>query len=217
MARLPAHHPPEDLLLAYAQGTCSEGESLLMAAHLTLCPTCRAEVGALEAVGGQLLAEEEAAAMPEGLLEATLSRLDQPTRAPVPVPPPDLAGLERVPRPILARIPAGARWRRILPGVEVIDLGVRQGTEEVRLARLAPGFTLPHHTHEGLERTLVFDGIFADDTLRLEDGDVGVRDDTVRHTQRVIGPTPCVCLVVNDAPLVPLTWLGRFARRLGLA
>ena len=38
----PQHHVDEDVLLAYAAGSLPEAASLVAAAHLTLCPHCRA-------------------------------------------------------------------------------------------------------------------------------------------------------------------------------
>ena len=43
-----AHHPEEDLLLAYAAGGTDAAISLILATHLTFCPECRAGV----ALGG---------------------------------------------------------------------------------------------------------------------------------------------------------------------
>ncbi|WP_332308091.1 zf-HC2 domain-containing protein, partial [Elstera litoralis] len=52
---MPHFHPPESLLIDYAAGTLPEAISLLVATHLTYCPTCRKEMAALEAVGGAML------------------------------------------------------------------------------------------------------------------------------------------------------------------
>ncbi|MBA3326136.1 MAG: zf-HC2 domain-containing protein [Rhodobacteraceae bacterium] len=51
-----AHATPE-LLTAYADGSLSEGLSLLVASHLTFCPACRRRVARLEALGGALLCD----------------------------------------------------------------------------------------------------------------------------------------------------------------
>ena len=52
---LPSNHVSDDLLAAYAAGTLSEAESLLVATHAALCPTCRAAISEFEAVGASLL------------------------------------------------------------------------------------------------------------------------------------------------------------------
>ena len=50
-----SHHPEPALLLDYATGTLADPFALIVATHMALCPACRREVAALEAVGGALL------------------------------------------------------------------------------------------------------------------------------------------------------------------
>ena len=73
---MPTHHLSDELLFAYAAGTCTEAESLLVASHLTLCPLCRHRLEEMEAVGGALL--EEAEPEPVGdMLADIFARIDR--------------------------------------------------------------------------------------------------------------------------------------------
>ncbi len=79
--RIPQHHVPDDVLIAYASGSLSASQSLLVATHLTLCPLCRARVEQAEAVGAALMMAavgDEAAAV-----GASLTGTPGPAAAPV--------------------------------------------------------------------------------------------------------------------------------------
>ena len=49
------HHPQDDLLLSYADGSLSESWSLAIASHLSVCSECRKTLEITETVGGILL------------------------------------------------------------------------------------------------------------------------------------------------------------------
>jgi putative transcriptional regulator len=196
------HHPPAAWLVDHANRTAPDGVSLLVAAHADLCGSCADEIGALVELGGQLLADAEPVA--GGDVDALLASLD---RAPIdpPRPPPD---------PILPPVVAAAAgpwaslpWKMLVPGVSVVPLAVA-GAATARLTRFRPGFRPPLHTHSGLERTLVLQGGFTDDGGDFRRGDLSVRGAGAHH-QVFHTDGPCVCLFVNDGPLVPLTWFGK--------
>src|SRR3954469_11257718 len=101
----PAHHLPDEALLEYVSGTSTHATALATACHLALCPVCAARAASQEAVAGALLASGPAAALPAGMLDRVLARLDDAPApggddpAPPPVAP-ELAGLG-LPRPLL--------------------------------------------------------------------------------------------------------------------
>ena len=68
---LPNSHPSDALLMAYAAGSLDEGQSLVVATHLQLCPSCRHRLQLMEAVGGVLL---EDFLKPMGLSQNELAR-----------------------------------------------------------------------------------------------------------------------------------------------
>ena len=70
-------HPSDESLLRYAAGSLSAGPSLVVAAHLELCPLCRAQVAKFERLGGAFLADTARAPMRADALGRALEKLDQ--------------------------------------------------------------------------------------------------------------------------------------------
>ena len=212
MARLPTHHPGEDLLLEYASGTQREPVALLIATHLALCPACRERTRSLEAVGGMFLEQLAPEPVARNSFANLLARLDEPERAaqPRPAAPGEHDG-SALPQPLrdyvggsLARL----RWRRLGPIAETRLLRHFPGYT-TRLVWLRAGTGAPAHTHEGIELTLVLQGGFTDPSGHYLRGDVERADSAVDHRPVADSDGDCLCLAVVDAP-VRLT--GRFGR-----
>ena len=221
---VPTHHPGDTLLIDYAGGALDEAMSLAVATHLALCPGCRLNVAEMEAVGGALLEEIEPEPVAPASLEAVLARLDEHPplpRAPVHPPqrrPAGSAAVPLIPEPLrryvgddLSRLP----WTRLMRGMDCCEIplssprpGPSGGGARARLMRLGSGVGPPHHTHRGVELTLVLDGGFTDDLGQFGRGDLSVADGSIRH-RPVADEEGCLCLAVTTAPL-------RFTGALGL-
>lgn len=195
----PAHHPSEELLLDHAAGALAEAPALLVATHLALCPRCRAETAALEALGADFLESAPAEPVAESLLERTLACLDG--REPPPAAP---AGPVWPPRPLRDYLPGGLDalpWRRRMSGVWSCSVpGVGRGGK-VEMLRIAPGRAVPPHTHRGSELTLVLEGGYTDELGSFARGDVCVADESVRHRPQADQGPDCICLTVVDGVL----------------
>ncbi|WP_413207450.1 ChrR family anti-sigma-E factor [Rhodospirillum sp. A1_3_36] len=218
-AILPMHHLEPEVLAAYASGTLGEGISLLVAAHLTFCPICRAAVADLERVGGALLDALEPDSLNKDALDRLLARLDEPEEVspspPPPVPPKGGGGeLAALPAPIRAYLSLSDEsgplpWKRLAPGVRHIRLMPR-GAEgsNARLFKVAAHTPLPTHGHKGSEWTLVLTGSFTDDSQRFARGDVAEATQDTIHAP-LTGAEGCICLIITDAPLRYTSLLGR--------
>jgi putative transcriptional regulator len=201
---IPVHHLPPELLLATSAGRTDEATALVAAVHLTLCPTCRADLARLDAVGGALLeaAPAEATKVPDALWAKLDAAVPEPT-PPAPAP----SGKVLLPRPLVRylgvadvdRLP----WKRILPGADELHLPLDRNGTPVRMTRTRGGFVLPRHTHEGTEMTLVLAGGFTDGGEHFARGDLSVCGPSVTHTIHFDPGDPCVALVVNEGHLVP--------------
>lgn len=210
---------PDEMLLAYATGALNEPLSLVVASHIALDPSSRADVEAYETVGGALIEELEPASLRDDALERTLARLDVLEAEPgaerqscSPVKPQPKDGLV-LPSPLRDYVGSDIDtlpWKPVIRGVEEVELkvGAGEGTR-TRLMRIAPGAGAPRHTHGGMEVTLVLDGAYRDASGTYRRGDVQVADDAVEHQPVAEGERTCLCLVVSEAPIRLTGFFGR--------
>jgi putative transcriptional regulator len=207
-------HPTHSMLAAYAAGSATDGVSLLVAAHLTYCPACRARVAAFEALGASMLAATPETMAPPAL-DACLARLDAPEAPRARRAPPAPGGLA-LPRPVadLLGAPfAEIRWRFLMPGVAEHLLPVGAEGERVSLLRVRPGAGVPAHTHTGEEATLVLGGALCDRDRLFGVGDVAVATAQDDHHPTAGEGGDCVCLAVIGGGV---RFTGAFARALNI-
>ena len=173
-------HPTKEHLCGYATGALSDGMSLLVAAHMTYCPDCRAQVERLESLGGALIAEDEAVGeIRPPSVDAALAALDAPA------PGDEVINDPGTPLPMPVRRVVGARlddldWKFRLPGLSECDLDGFED-EHVSLLRVKPGTGIFHHTHEGEEATLILSGEMQDGDKVYRRGDVALADQGRPH------------------------------------
>ena len=190
------HHISDELLDSYVTGSLAQPFAVVVAAHLSLCDTCRARAEAAEMLGGALLDGIAPAALAEGAGARLLTALDQ---APPPPPPPRPSGI--FPAPVMQALGGlPPKWSMLGGGIRQQILSADK-TGSLRLLYIPPGRAVPEHSHGGLELTLVLQGSFSDSEGRFGPGDVETAHDDIDH-QPVAGPEcPCICLAATDAPL----------------
>lgn len=200
------HHLTDDFLMGYAAGVMPEAFSLVAASHVSLCDTCRARLGAFEAVGGAVL--EAGVGEILGGVEACLARKV------VSAVPSRRNGV--LPGPLVDYVGGGVeavKWRPL-------GMGVRQAilpTSPVASARLLyipAGVAVPDHGHRGMELTLVLQGAFRDATDRFGVGDVEIAGPELEHVPVAEAGPDCVCLAATDARLRFKDWIPRMLQPL---
>ncbi|MDY6923678.1 MAG: ChrR family anti-sigma-E factor [Pseudomonadota bacterium] len=197
--------PSEDRLLAYAAGTLSPPESVVVATHLALRPENARWVGRLQAVGGEVLDTLEPAPVADDLLARTLARLSAPEDS---VPPEPANDMTELPEP-LRRYALGP-WRWIGPDMHMRDVHApRDGDCRVILLRIGSGRTTPVHTHDGVELTCVISGAYETDEARFGPGDFEEANGEVHHRPRTVSAEPCLCVVALDGQIRLDGWIGR--------
>ena len=201
---MPHHHPSEEMLLSYAAGSMNEPLALLVATHLALCPQCRHQVAAYEALGGEELEDQAPALLSSDSLVRVLDRLDAPEAPAEAMPPwPASNGDLRLPRPLRDYV-AGSLdsldWHQ-RGGIAEASLLPERDSFKTRLMRIRPKTAIPEHSHHGSEYTLVLTGGFSDHTGHFVRGDVAIADPAVQHKPIADPGEDCVCLAVTDAPL----------------
>ena len=197
-----AHHPRQELLIAYAAGTSDEAVSLLVATHLALCPECRREVAKVERVGGALLDDLAPVSMSDSALANTMARLNG-----VEAKPEVCAGAPannfKAPEPLRTWIGGDldrVRWIPVTRGLAYRPILRRNGTT-AQLVRSKPGHGISLHTHKGEEYSLVLTGGYTDPTGHYLRGDVQTATPDLLHHPITDDGEDCITLAVADAPL----------------
>lgn len=207
------HHINDDLLLAYAAGTLSEGWSLAIACHLTMCPDCRRSLDVAEAAAGTLMEELPTVEGPADSWEQMKARLTAEPALPPAVP------VLRAPRAVLPeplRNYLGGdvdtlKWRNMGTAKQILIRTGDSGTQ-ARLLRIPAGKPVPEHSHGGRELTVVLTGSFHDEIDTFGPGDIEDADGSLTH-QPIAGPEEdCICLAITDAPLKFSSRIVRFVQ-----
>lgn len=193
------HHLGDDILMAYSAGTLPEAFNLMVATHVTMCDTCRAQIESFDAVGGALI-DQDMEPVSKDSLAATLAMIAG--NAPEPRPVRSVAeGV--LPQPLRDYVGGdidAIRWRPVGMGVKQAILPTSKDAS-ARLLFIPAGGAVPDHSHRGIELTLVLQGAFSDEDDRFARGDVETADDSVEHTPVADIGEDCICLAVTDAPL----------------
>ncbi|WP_193172013.1 ChrR family anti-sigma-E factor [Nisaea nitritireducens] len=202
--------PGEDLLLDYASGALPEPVSVLVATMLALRPDLRQRVSEMEAVGGYLLEEIEPADLSNDAFDAVLARIEAPGMPDEAsanndnATPSDAATVAAVPEPLRSYLGSPLSklaWRKRGPGIEEVRLPVADKRFEMSVLRLGPGRSVPTHSHEGSELTLVLDGAFSDAAGRYARGDLAVNGEEDQHAPMADPEDGCLCLAITGGPL----------------
>lgn len=208
-----AHRIGDEWLMAYAAGTLSEGQSLLVASHLSYLDDAPSRVAAAEAAGGALLDRLDADGMAPDALAKTLALLDGPEPAPAPRAAPSPGEDDPLPAPLRAWLGRGVeelRWKFVGPKVKKVDLW-RGGPNDQRLwmLRAGPGTEIPMHGHSGIELVLVLKGSLEDPHGIFRAGDVEECSGDVVHALKIGDEGECICLALTEGPTRFKGWFAK--------
>jgi putative transcriptional regulator len=212
------HHPDDASLMAYAAGTLNEGFSLLLAAHIELCPRCQTRVIEAETLGGTMLFDLQPEEQPTGGIEDVWLRIEnntnheqETTYHPLPENK-SQAEFPMILSPYIEGRLEDISWRSLVPGIRQHVLkDVDSDNGSVRLLSIAPGVTIPHHTHKGGELTLILRGSYIDEIGRFSRGDIADLDTSNHHQPVADTGEDCICLIATDERL---RFSGVFSRML---
>ena len=202
------HHPSDETVLAYANGSLTPALSLIVGAHADGCGTCREPVRLAQTLGGLFLYSLPPSEMNTGALAGVLRRLDGPEertepparRSPLALDlPPSLHGQAIGPK----------RW--LAPGIWVSPiLKDRMHGTRAYLIGAAAGKALPHHGHNGIELTQVLQGEFFDGSTRYGTGDFLEADGGHEHHPLVGSGRECICAIASQG--IPRGLVGLLMR-----
>lgn len=195
------HHLSDAMMMSYATGNLPEAFNLMVAAHVSLCDTCRAQVEAYQALGGELLEQQpsNSVAMDDDAFAQTMKLIAGGALNEIRTP----RSFGVLPGPLQDYVGGDVefiRWRPIGMGVKQAILPTDTDAS-ARLLFIPAGAAMPDHGHHGIEMTMVLQGAFHDEHDCFGRGDVDIADPDVHHTPVADVSADCICLVVTDAPL----------------
>jgi len=216
----PRHHLDQATVVSFAAGALSPEMAAVAATHLEVCRLCRERLSGAERIGGALLGQQQPAAdaaRGARLREAMLELLDaEPgmeaqaaaAGSPQAGAPADPDCLPRPLHPYFGRSWRALRWRWMAPGVHMIR-AARGSGDTLILLKIAPGKSMPLHSHQGSELTQILQGAYDDALGHYAPGDVADLDNEIEHQPITAPGVPCVCVAALDAPLRFPGWLAR--------
>ena len=210
------HHPPDELLTAFAAGMLDLGQHIAVATHLTGCQHCRRVARAMEHVGGGVLTALPATAMSPGALAAVETRLDGLAPAVATGLRKAATGITDVPGlPPFVRDYPSSSWKWIAPKVHLRPIRLPEASAtRVFLLKSQPGTKMIEHTHTGFEMTCILTGSFAHAGGHFGPGDFDFGDGATDHEVMIDSSEDCICLVAMQGELKLNGIIGRLLQPL---
>ncbi len=207
-----AEQPLDALLASYALGQLNPHLNALVASHLCLSPASRQFVAGLESLHGEAL-EQVSAVSPPAKRDDRLAAIfasTQPQQIHVSRP-----SCSILPAPIVALTGkdfSSLSWKSVLPGIKECKIDdLKDG--EASLLWIKPGRTMPSHTHDGSEYTLVLKGGFRDTSGHYRRGDIAIADAEIDHHPKADDDEDCICFAFTEHPVRLTGFFGSIAQR----
>ena len=190
------HHPSHDLLVAYTQGELPAALAAGIAMHRELCPACQAEIAQLTEVHAEQHFEL-AEADPIGLdMSAMIDAITSSDAI-------DVANSYQhktltvngvsYQLPAALNNVASGKWSGI-GGIARSRLSLDDGDIRASLLQILPNNSVPEHTHNGFELTLILDGSFHDEMGSYVAGDFIMLNGEHHHSP--VTDEGCLCYTV---------------------
>lgn len=208
---------------AYAAGCLDPAFALMVETQAALRPDVSRAIARAEMISAVFLETEEEAALSQGAAAKALDMIDafeageRQTRRAVNIAGESLSELLDLPEPLRERALEACGqtgWRSLTPGIRrlALDLG---SEAEVELYRIEPGRTVPRHSHNGNEFTLVVSGGFTDETGSFGPGDIAIKGPKDTHQPTGDMDGVCFALAVHEGGLRFTGVMGLVQRLLG--
>jgi putative transcriptional regulator len=191
----------DELLGAYSAGTLDAPLQALVASHLFLNKRNRSFVRNLEHLAARDAFADRTA--PLSSRDRMLADIFERPQISSTVSATSSAPQTTLPKPLYDYVGhdlADVSWKRLLPGVKEA-IHCSHGAGEVSFLWVKAGGSMPVHSHQGSEYTLVLKGSFQDETGHYGVGDIAIADADINHRPQISRDEDCICFVVTDAPL----------------
>lgn len=209
-------HPDPATLKLFAQGNTSPEVSLIISAHIDMCPKCAKQVEEYTlAETEKFMAHSEPAnnaafeLMMNGIMEQAPevnSAMQRPVESETCI---ELDGRKfELPRALQRYIKKTDSWSRLVGKIwhAPVDIGLPGKADFIFMEQ---GGSVPEHTHKGSELTLVINGEFQDGLSCYDTGDVMLMDSRHQHTPVATSEGGCLVFSIVDQPLHFTSGLAR--------
>ena len=211
-------HPDNSLLEAYASGSIDAVSGLVVATHLETCTKCRAYVNQVEASQANIVSDipseyvSEFDDMFNDIINAEPATDNIVIRDSAAV---NVAGKSfALPKTLTRFSDLVGSWRSY--GGKVFSAQIDLGEDaRVSLMYIGEDVQIPQHTHKGLESTLILHGGFSDEDGQYEEGDLMIRDASVKHSPYTKAGEDCLCLTVLTEPMIFTQGVARIFNMFG--
>lgn len=200
------HHPAKALIEEFVQGTLPASLSAAISMHVEMCPHCQAEAEKIELKQAQDWSVKEESSLADDGLDAMMASITAnddiveyaaDSASAQPVPEVEVAGnTYKLPK-VLSRIQRGSWFN--LGKVSRASYQFDEGKVHANILHIEPGGSIPDHTHNGYELTLLLDGSFSDEYGEYHKGDFIMLDGSVEHNP--VSQNGCLCFTVADDSL----------------
>lgn len=207
----------ETLLIDYANGTLPLALEVLVESHISMNPASAKSIRMLLQLGGALLENSEPISLSEGSFEKLMAEIDSGVDKDQEIYTNVVNDNNSLPLPLrnyAQDISSPKNWKRIGIGLseQAINFGDNFGS--TKLYKIAPGYSVPSHSHDGNEVTLVLSGGFTDEYGTYGPGDISIQETGAVHKPVADEDGECIVLAVNEGPIVLTGPVGRLLNML---
>lgn len=207
----------ESLLIDYANGTLPLALEVLVESHISMNPASAKSIRMLLQLGGALLENSEPISLSEGSFEKLMAEIDSGVDKDQEIYTNVVNDNNSLPLPLrnyAQDISSPKNWKRIGIGLseQAINFGDNFGS--TKLYKIAPGYSVPSHSHDGNEVTLVLSGGFTDEYGTYGPGDISIQETGAVHKPVADEDGECIVLAVNEGPIVLTGPVGRLLNML---
>ena len=207
----------ESLLIDYANGTLPLALEVLVETHISMNPASAKSIRMLLQLGGALLENSEPISLSEGSFEKLMAEIDSGVDKDQEIYTNVVNDNNSLPLPLrnyAQDISSPKNWKRIGIGLseQAINFGDNFGS--TKLYKIAPGYSVPSHSHDGNEVTLVLSGGFTDEYGTYGPGDISIQETGAVHKPVADEDGECIVLAVNEGPIVLTGPVGRLLNML---
>ncbi|MFL0811584.1 MAG: ChrR family anti-sigma-E factor [Agarilytica sp.] len=212
-------HPSENELLEYSAGNLDWALSIVVSAHMQMCPQCKQKCIQLNALGASIMNNTKPVAVETSSFDNVMAKIKQQTALGSTPEKPEqninankgASRTQHLPDVVSKLLPDNEKlhWKFVSPALREAQLVTGQDKYEVSFHKIKRGGKVAEHDHGGLEVTLVLEGSFSDANGNYVAGDYIVKQPGEVHRPIAAQDQDCLCFTVVEAPVKVTGIIGK--------